>query len=183
MRDDLVDRQHRVRRRHDQVLEADTDRRRGAVLDRFVGDALDVLEHLRVEHHLVAGRLRRHREGARLGLAVLERRHREARRRAPDLLLDVRAFRRGQVLPLVIERHVRLHADHAGHLERRLVDLHQELDLVVERHVFGLLLDRHRPVILVGLDRRQLHFEALADRARLRHFGGLRGDLLDLALR
>ena len=36
MRDDLVDRQHRVRRRHDQVLEADADRRRGAVLDRLV---------------------------------------------------------------------------------------------------------------------------------------------------
>ena len=70
----------------------------------------------------------------------------------------------------------------SGCLSASLVDLHQERDLVVERHVVGLDLDRHRPVVGVGLDRRQLDLEALADGARLGHLGGLRGDLLDLVL-
>ena len=182
MRHDLVDRQHCVRRRHDQILEPSTDRRRGAVLHRLGGDTLHVLEHLRVADHFVAGRLWRHREGARLEFAVLARRHGEAGRGAVDLLLDVRTFGRGQVLPLVVERHLRLDAEHARNLQPGLVDLHQEGDLVVERHVFRLHLDRHAPVVGVGRHRRERDLEALADRAGLGHVGGLRGELLDLGL-
>ena len=54
VRDDLVDREHRVRRRQHQVLDAHLHRLGGAELDRLGGDALGVLDHLRALGNLPA---------------------------------------------------------------------------------------------------------------------------------
>ncbi len=104
VRDDLVDGEHRVRRRHDQVLEPDPHRRRRAVLRRLGGDARDVLQHPAVERNLVAARARGHGERPLLHLVVLACRHVEAGEGAPQFLLDERALGGGQVLPFEIER-------------------------------------------------------------------------------
>ena len=99
-----------------------------------------------------------------------------------NLLLEVGALGGRQVLPLEVERHLRLDAQHVGLLEAELVDLEEERDLVVERHGIGDRLDRRRPVVDVGLDRGQPDVELLGQGTRFGHLGGPGGDRLDLVL-
>ena len=133
VRDDLVHRQHHVRRREDQVLDA---ARRAAwpcsISTASVATRSAACEQVRFLGDLQAGGTGRARVGARARDAVDRGRHVQRRRGRDDLLLDERALGRREVLPVVAELDRRRDAGHALHLA-------------------GLVDDGLRPGLLVGL--------------------------------
>ena len=110
---------------------------------RFVEQrvALDVL----VAH---AHRRRQRAAGVELAAVAIDRGHREVRIRADQRLLDVRPLGRREVLLLVDELHERVDEARALDLERRVVDLQQQIHLRLHRHVERVLLDRRVPARL-----------------------------------
>ncbi len=129
-----------------------------------------------------------HRRGQRpprveLARGLVDRGHRERGIRADERLLDVRALGRGEVLVLVHELHERRHEARARHLQRLLVDLQQQVQLGLKRHLEGVLLDRRVPDRVVRLHRREPHRLLVDLPVRLRDPRGLRRDARDLVLR
>ena len=103
MADDLVNRQHRVRRREDRSL---TPISTGLAVQNSTASAAmrSVLEHFRgLGDFPAAG----HRDGAERAPSSVHPsgRDRERRRRREDFLLDARTFRARELLPLVLELH------------------------------------------------------------------------------
>ena len=103
----------------------------------------------------------RHRRRQRVALVeavglAIDRRHRERRIRADQRLGDVGAVARGEELLLVHEQHERRHEARVLDLQRLFVDLQQQIDLRLERHLEGILLHRRVPLgVGIGLDRRE----------------------------
>ena len=84
---------------------------------------------------------------------------------------------------LVHELHERRHEARARHLQRLLVDLQQQVQLGLKRHLEGILLDRRVPDRVVRLDRREPHRLLVDLPVRLRDARGLRGHARDLVFR
>ena len=128
--------------------------------DRFLGGDARFLEQRVGLDVFVARAHRRGQRVARVELAgrAVHRGDREGRIRADQRLLDVRAFGRGEVLLLVDELHEGRDEARARHFQRFVVDLQQQIELRLQRHVERVLL---RPacssVVSIGLDRRQPH--------------------------
>ncbi len=61
-------------------------------------------------------------------------------------LMNVGAFRRVKPLLLAPEIHVGLRQSHAGHRAQLRVDLHQQLEILLNRNGEGINLDRGRPI-------------------------------------
>ncbi len=182
MRDDLVDREHGMRRRENQVLHPHVDRLRRAELDRLRRDPLCVLCHLCVLCDFPAAGLRLGDERARARLAVLARRHREGRRRRERFLLDVGALARGEVLPLVLERDAGVHGEHVLVGGGEIHDLLDERLLLLLRDLRGILDHRRRPVVGVRRHGRQPDVDFFRDGARLGDLARHPGDAPDFVL-
>src|SRR4029078_2290545 len=151
-------------------------------LDRLGGDALGVLEHPGVFRDLPAAHLGDRREGARPHHVVLAGGHREARVGLPRLLLDVGAFARREVLPLVGDVDRDVDVLHVLVLDHRVDDLLHEVLLRLPRDRVGILLDRRRPVDLVGRHGRETDVGLLGDGARPGDFGADPRNAADLVL-
>ena len=96
MRDDLVNRQHRVRRHQHEILQAHADRLGGRHLDRFAGDPLGALDHLGFFGDFPAAGLRHADEVARLDDVADFGGDVEGGGDLEGFLFDVRAFARGE---------------------------------------------------------------------------------------
>ena len=92
VRDDLVDREHGVRRRQHEILEPHAERLGGGHLDRLRGDAFGAFGHLQFFGHFPASGFRHAVEAARLGDIADLRRDVDRRRDLERFLLDVVGF-------------------------------------------------------------------------------------------
>ena len=119
------------------------DRLRLQLLDDFVTGLLGVLEPRVVFDVLVADQLGAvdDRAGLEVAAGAVGRRGGELRVGPYQPLRDARALARREIFLLVDEQQLRADERHAGHGQRRLVELHQERDLGVERHLERVALE------------------------------------------
>ena len=183
MRDDLVDREHGVRRREDQIAAAARAERLGrAHLHRVGRDFLGLIVEVVLLRDFPARRARHARVVARPCLVADARGHAERRRRHEQLLLDIGALTRREVPPFVarIDRdvHARDALDLAG-----LVDDALGPGLLVGRRDRARILQHRRDVVLdVGRCGRQLDVTLLGDGAGARDFSRHSRDAHELVL-
>src|SRR6185437_642015 len=176
VRDDLVDGEHGVRWCQYEIFHAHVDWLGGREFDGFGGDAVGFLDHLRRLGNFPAARPGDADERSRPHDVVLARRHIQRRRRHPGLLLEVGAFARGEVLPLVVDLDRRVHALDVLVLEDGIHHLLYVILLGFARDGVGVLDDWRRPVSLIRGNRRQTHVDLFGDRAG---FGDLGRHLCD----
>ena len=147
MADRFVNGQEQLRRVDHDVVGAGRDRFRFQFLDRFMSGLLGVGQPRIVLHVLVADQLRAIDDGPRLEVAAgaIGGGRRELRIGADEPLGDPRSVGRGEELLFVDEQQLRVDEAHARHGQRRLVELHQECRLGVERHVERVALEGAGP--------------------------------------
>ena len=123
------------------------DRFRFQLLDDLVAGFLGVAQPRVVLDVLVADELRAIDDGARLEIAAgaIGGRGAELRIGPHQPLRDARSLARREVLLLVDEQDLRADEGHARHRQRCFVQLHQERDLGLERHVERIALERAGP--------------------------------------
>jgi hypothetical protein len=156
--------------------------RRGGVFEHVVGVSVrippgrqqDLVLLLPVQVFVTHAHRRRHAVAtAELAAGLVDGGHRHGRPDAVDVLVDVGAIGRGEVLLLVDQEQHRV-AEIRTCLHGRRIDAKQQLDLVLDRHFHGVLDDRRGPRHLAHAGRgRQLHRAGLHLRVCLGNLHGL----------
>ncbi len=182
MSDGLVDREPEVARVEDEVVAPHLHRLRRQLLHGDRRPPLGVVRHAEPRDVLPSGPARRELLGVALEVAVADRRGREARAHAIERLRRERPVGGGQRLLLAQELEARVDEADALHLECRFVGAEEERDLVLDRDLERVDLDRRLPLADHRLHRRELHGAPAGDLRRARDARRLaRGELHGVA--